>query len=243
MSVMRVVSIAMLSCIIFTVMVYRVNRIVYNPHTISYVGDALLSSSARSQLKSLLTCKLISTTNARDLLARIKTVMPAITALSIHRQRPGHAHVNLKTALPVLALNDKFVLTHNGSIVNENIFNEQILQGITRINVSDYALKTQASSAAHDISTFVTHLPDSIRSHYDISWQDRTTITLAKKTGPAYRILCDATTRFSNKLLQALKNIETIIQQRTMRKKSIVWQTDIRFNSFIVLSSTLGEKL
>jgi hypothetical protein len=146
--------------------------------------------------------------------------------------------------MPLVILNDTLVLTNDGAIMNLSLFNKDILQNLMRITMHKHALENTKLSFAQDLLAFVTQLPDSIRSHYTISWQDRTAITLYKKTTkPTYHILCDAATKFSNKLLQSLKNIETVIQQRALKKKSIAWQTDIRFNSFIVLSSTLGEKL
>ena len=228
-------------CCIIILISNNVRRTLETPTTISHSIDPLLSPAACTTLHALLTPTVIATTKASDLLEKLRIAVPAQT-LTINRQRPGHAHIQIKASEPLFNIHNEFVVTKDGNIAHHTLFTQQSIEGIPLVKIDNTAVLNKKSEI-HELHTFMSHLPSTLQAEYNVLWHDKTNIMLTQKKIPYHQILCHAKTFFVPKLQQRVKKMAQLLEKRNYENRNKkIWQIDVRFTSLIVLSPTLGEK-
>lgn len=240
MNIFTTTTIAVLGCCLILYASLNITRALFKPYKISYSFDSFLAPATRDRLKTII-IKELTTSSAPDLLLHIQLAIPAITTVCIYRRRPWHTHVQLKAAYPIVTVNEHLALTNKGTIAPCYLFIEQSMKGLPRITINEQTLLKYKTDAT-ELYNFIDTLPIKLKEDYDIIWHDKTHIVLVNKS-QSHHLVCTSHTHFDTKLQHALNNIDHVIQQRlAAKKKKRIWQTDVRFNGFMVLSSTLGEK-
>jgi hypothetical protein len=225
------IGICLSSCLII-LFSNQIRKTLSLPYQLSYDFSSYVHPATKQLITTLLTPTLVSCCNAQQLLEKVQQQVPTITAIHIYKQRPWHLHIKILSPSPLLALNNEFILTGT-HLVHRAFFTENSLEGLPLLNVDEQVL--WLTGEAQRLYTFFTSLPSTIRENYTISWHNKTMIILHKKS-PGTSILCNYTTHFTQKLQQALGHLDTLISQRSKKKKK--WYADIRFNGFIVVSPT-----
>jgi hypothetical protein len=156
----------------------------------------------------------------------LKKKFPCIEHVTSERQAPGIAHIQIKTAKPLLSLNDSMILASDGSFVSKEVFTKAMMKKTIPIACSD--LSTMTPALAPSLRFFLNPLLHS----YTITWHNDHTTLLHDKQDPWFTVICNAQSAPSD---ATLIRCEQLKQKLIITKSNNNWIADVRFHNQIVV--------
>ncbi len=170
-----------------------------------------------------------TTASLTTLNQQIKKKFPCIEYVTAERYAPGIAHIQIKTAKPLVYINDSMIVAQDGSYVSKDLFTAAALKKTIALTCTELSTNTTISPAlAQSVRFFLNPLVQ----QYAITWHNDHTTVLGNKQEPWFTIICNTTPIPSDALLIQCEQIK---QKLITTKSNNNWIADIRFHNQIVV--------
>ena len=144
------------------------------------------------------------------------------------------AKLVIKTYEPLACISSEELITTNGIILSQQVFNETVIKGLDSVELAG-PLDSQK------IPMFIKTVLDSIRADllkaYRMRWVDEHTICLIDKNNPHITIVCSNET-LPDTTMQ--KKCVELVHDKMLQKPDAQWKADIRFDDQIIISMDKG---
>jgi hypothetical protein len=174
---------------------------------------------------------------AQSLLHIFSQQLSGLAGISLRRNGYRHMDVYVHLLEPISKVGDKYVLLKDGTITVADFYTTQAQNNLPELILEQPLLTT--GTLQHDMVTFIENCALDFFSTYIITWINKTNILLQHKSYPYFRVVAHAHSNLQKDLLSKLEHILDLIRKRPIKKR--IWQADVRFKEFIVLSHLRGD--
>lgn len=201
--------------------------------------DLLLASHIKSELVEFVESSCINRAFYAISLKNIQQKFPIVARVDGSFEHDGLFHCLLKTARPLLRINDAYVLMDDESVHPIDNFSENSIAHLPALLIG-HEHTTEFSS---ECKGCLKRLPMRLFKQFSLTWVDHTRIYLNDTLTPNIVAVVDSQSIFDDRLVDKYEKIKKeIMQQRFFAKKP--WTVDLRFkNQGIVAQKKVEEDL
>jgi|GEM_PF-6870237 len=167
----------------------------------------------------------------------IKDAFPVIEAVSVNYLSKKNKAVTVSMSTPSFIINQKYVLTSTGKLVDVDNFTPQ-----QRLSLPTFTVAEEKPRALFldGYRKFIGRCSSDLCERFSVTWYDPTIIALHDKNDFRFILIADEQTEFLPSLLEQCTHIQKIISSRA-KSTGIKWCLDVRFKDQIILFSVRGN--
>ena len=210
---------------------------------VRYVVDAdnYLSEDAQRLIHSIIRDSNTNLKNPRNLYQTLREKVPIVQDVTMAYFSPVLVNINLDLQRPELAINEKYVLTQEGSVVLASLLKQSTVALLPNVNMKNYS--GQAADVPEGFCSCVKSMSHDVFHDYDVKWFDATKIELQDKNDHNFSIVASCAVLPDIKVLGACHKVKEkeLAGKNVSRLQKQKWVADIRFDKQIVFSSKKEE--
>lgn len=175
---------------------------------------------------------------ASVLSASLKETFPVVERVSINYLSHNNKLVTVSASIPVIIINQKYVLTSTEKVVSiDNFMPEQCVS----LPVFTLANETQDFLLSdNDYKEFIKRTSLDVYNRFAVTWYNSTVVTLQDKNDSRFMLVANQQTEFLPSLLKKCADIQKSINSRA-QSAGTKWCLDVRFKDQIILFSVRGN--
>jgi hypothetical protein len=222
--------------IAFVIGALSVRSSFFNPHHIICTIDPHIAPEVAEEITRTVT-QLVHQRQARlDITETIMNRWPVIRAVVISYANPYIAQVGVIAHIPLVCLNDHWVISSHGNLIASNQLIATRYQLLPKI-----IIPSSMEKAACMPESFVKAIKDSssLLNKYLMVWRDENQILLYDMHDPHFAIMCTASGIPDTVLLDQCNALHEKLVKRDnyTERVSRVWMVDTRFTHQLIVSA------
>jgi hypothetical protein len=152
--------------------------VAYIPKNVNIISNPYLSKTMYARIVASLSAQKISSLPKNSLYAQIKKIISSAASIALSHDRPYNLTVFVDIMDPCAVVNNEYVLTTNGALVNLEEYAPDSINHLVHIGVKEQFFPQQSRIAC---SKWVKKLPVEIFENFSITWYARSHIELVPR--------------------------------------------------------------
>lgn len=204
-------------------------------HSYTLHLDALLAGEVKKEISRVVSHHFNKRVD-KDLLKNILQPFPYLTRINTHQVRPELVHLQIVAQKPWLRINDDFVMTAQGTLVQAACYNNSAVSSLFSMGVAPEVLQNPTEMAV--LHHTIASLNPDILQDFSVYWVNRFDIHLGDKKDSWFSLCCEHNSMPTRATLEKCMHIKRHIQSSSQQNLKNAWVADMRFTEQIIIAES-----